>query len=314
MGLSKANMSALAAASGALLLAAWAGAACAEENVSPYLPGVAIGAPSGATPPPGVYGITNILFLNAPIVDSSGNDIPGLKVQSVVNSNVLLWVPNFKVLGATYNVAVLKGFTEQTVDVGRGAPGASFVSQGTFNTILVPGNLSWMVAPDLFVSTGFSVYLPDGTYSDHMTTIGGVRGKAITGTSIGNNTWAFEPTAAVSYLGGGWNLTGKVVLDVQTENNSTHYQSGDMFFFDWTATHTFGKWAAGLGGEVAQQIDDDTGFGAPSNGNKWSLVTMGPVVSYDFGPVTLQAKGLLPVEAANGAKLSELYLTAIWGF
>lgn len=314
MGICKLKTSKLAAALGAFIIATSTVSARAEENVSPYLPGVAVGAPSGAAPPPGVYGITNILFLNAPIVDSSGNDIPGLKVQSVINSNVLLWVPDFKVLGATYNVAVLKGFTEQTVDVGRGSPGASFVSEGTFNTILVPGNLSWMVAPDLFVSIGFSVYLPDGTYSDHMTTIDGVRGKAITGTSIGNNTWAFEPTAAVSYLGGNWNLTGKMVVDFQTENNSTHYQSGDMFFFDWTATRNFGKWAAGLGGEVAQQIDNDTGFGAPSNGNKWSLVTMGPIVSYDFGPVTLQAKGLLPVEAANGAKLSELYLTAIWGF
>jgi hypothetical protein len=315
-GVNQLKLFKLTAALGALTFAAWAGPAHAVENVTPYLPGNSVGTPSGATPPPGVYGVDSIDFLSGPIVDNNGNNIPGLKVQSAIDIPVLIWVPNFKLLGASYNVALIQPFSQQSLEIGGGSPGgaASYNQYGIFNTIIVPANLSWMVAPDLFVSAGLGIYLPDGTYADHTTTIKGVVGRQITGTSIANNTWDFEPDVAISYLGGGWNLTGKALFDVQTVNPSTNYQSGTVFFFDWTAAHKFGKWEAGVGGEVAQQINNDTGFGAPSDGNKYSLVLLGPVASYDFGPVTLQGKLLLPVDADNGGKITEFFMTAIWGF
>lgn len=315
-GIYQLNTFKLTVALGALALAVGAGPARAVENVTPYLPGNSIGNPAGAAPPPGLYGVNSIDFLSGPIVDNNGNNIPGVKVQSAIDTPILIWVPNFKLLGASYNVALLQPFSQQSVQVGESSPGgaSTFNQYGMFNTIIVPANLSWNVAPGVFVSAGLGIYLPDGTYADHTKTINGVVGRVITGTSIANNTWDFEPDVAISYLANGWNLTGKALFDIQTENDSTHYQSGTVFFFDWTAAHKFGKWEAGIGGEVAQQINNDTGFGAPSDGHQYALVLVGPVASYDFGPVTLQGKLLLPVEATNGGKITELFMNAIWGF
>jgi len=320
MGIRKLNAMKTMAALGALAFAAWSVPAGAVEIVTPYLPGNSVGTPTGASPPPGVYGVNSIDLLTGPLVDNNGNNIPGGKVSVAIEIPVIVWVPNFKVFGATYNVAVIQPYVQQTVDVGSGAvgpggPDLAFVQNGLFNTIIVPGNLSWMVAPGLFASVGLGIYIPDGTYSDSAVfSSGHVVGRAVNGSSIANNYWTFEPDVAVSYLGGGWNITGKITFDINTENDSTHYQSGDAFFFDWTIAHKFGKWEAGIGGLVVQQLNNDTGFGAPSNGHQYSLIALGPIVSYDFGPVTLESKFLPAVSAANGGKISQLYLTAIWGF
>jgi hypothetical protein len=309
---------------GALAFAAWAGPAAAVELVTPYLPGNSVGAPAGASPPPGLYGVNTVDMLTGPLVNNAGNpDGPNLRVSVTIEIPVLVYVPNFKILGATYNVAAIQPYVQQTVNVGpggspSGTPGTAFNSNGLFNTIIVPANLSWMVAPGLFVSTGLGIYIPDGTYSSNPVlshgSYGSVIGRSISDTSIANNYWTFEPDVAISYLGDGWNLTGKVIFDINTVNTDTNYQSGDVFYFDWTAAHKFGKWEAGVGGTFIQQIGNDTGFGAPSNGNQYSYIAIGPVVSYDFGPVTLQSKFLAPLSTTNGAKISQFYMTAIWGF
>jgi hypothetical protein len=297
----------------ALAIAAWSSPVHAVENVTPYLPGNSVGVPAGASPPPGVYGVNSIDFLNGPLVDNNGNNLPGFKVDSAIDTPVLIWVPNFKVLGATYNVAFLQPFSIQALDIAN----STTTQYGIFNTIIVPANLSWMVAPGLFVSTGLGIYIPDGTYSsvNVYSSVGHhFLGKENSPASIANNTWDFEPDVAISYLADGWNLTGKVLIDVQTKNTDTNYQSGSVFFFEWTAAHKFGKWEAGIGGDFAQQIDNDTGFGAASNGHQYSLIQLGPTASYDFGPVTLRATLMLPVEATNGGKVTELFMDAIWGF
>jgi len=309
------------AALGALAFAAWAGPAGAVELVTPYLPGNSVGAPAGASPPPGLYGVNTVDLLQGPIVDNNGNNVPGVRVSVALEIPVLVYVPNFKVLGATYNVALIFPYAQQTVVVGGagGTPSSSFNSNGIFNTIFVPVNLSWMVAPGLFVSTGLGIYVPDGTYASNPVYNGNkFLGRAIAGTSIANNTWDFEPDIAVSYLADGWNITGKVLFDIQTTNPDTNYSSGAVFFFDYTIAHKFGKWEAGVGGTFIQQISNDSGgyigqtFGP--NGNEYQYIALGPVVSYDFGPVTLQSKLLLPVQAENGAKITQFYMTAIWGF
>jgi hypothetical protein len=311
------------AALGALAFAAWAGPAGAVEVVTPYLPGNSVGAPAGASPPPGLYGVNSVDLVQGPFVDNNGNNVPGAKVSVAIEIPVLVYVPNFKLLGATYNVAVIQPYVQQTVSfaAAAGGPGTG-VENGLFNTIIVPANLSWMVAPGLFVSTGLGIYVPDGTYSStggHACASGPSVCRAIGLATISNNTWDFEPDVAISYLADGWNLTGKFILDFQTENDDTHYQSGNVFFFDWTAAHKFGKWEAGIGGTFIQQLNNDTcpsaACASPGfNGNQYSYIALGPVVSYDFGPVTLQSKLLVPVSATNGGKITQLYLTAIWGF
>lgn len=343
---------------GALAVTAWAAPAVAAEGYVPYLTGNSVGAPTGAAPPPGVYGANSVDFFGGPIVDQNGNNVPGQKIDDAIDVPVLLWVPNFKILGASYNVALIQPYMVQTIqddhqDVGshdRSDPGYlglgnSAEQNGIFNTIIVPYNLSWNVRPGWFVSTGLGIYIPDGTYSDspeqacfaYLTThsnghqychvsatnwapVAWASGRVANLTAIGNNTWDFEPDIAVSYLVGGWNISGKALIDFQTENMSTDYQTGPIFTFDWTVAHKFGKWEAGVGGSFVQQLANDSGWGAliahdgTTANTEVSLIELGPVVSYDFGPVTLQTKVLLPAEAENYVKPTQVYLTAIWGF
>jgi len=320
MGIRGMKMLKTMAALGALAFAAWAGPAGAVELVTPYLPGNSVGAPAGASPPPGLYGVNTVDLLQGPITDNNGNNIPGVRVSVALEIPVLVYVPNFKILGATYNVALIFPYAQQTVMVGGtsfGTPSLAFNSNGIFNTIIVPANLSWMVAPGLFVSAGLGIYVPDGTYASNPSSCanGNPGCRVIAHTSIANNTWDFEPDIAVSYLADGWNLTGKILFDIQTENTDTSYQSGTVFFFDWTAAHKFGKWEAGIGGTFIQQLNQDSAPTlAPGAQTEYSYIALGPVVSYDFGPVTLQSKLLLPVETTNGAKITQFYMTAIWGF
>lgn len=312
------------AAVGALAFAAWAGPASAVELFTPYLPGNSVGAPAGASPPPGLYGVNTVDLLQGPIKDNNGNNIPGLKQNTVLEIPVLVYVPNFKIFGATYNVALIEPYGQVNVEAGLDATGgthnlAAVNAEGLFNTIIVPANLSWMVAPGVFVSTGLGIYIPDGYYnSTAATCLNGHPGCRAFGTGYANNYWTFEPDIAMSYLADGWNITGKVVFDINTQNTDDQYQSGDVFYFDWTVAHKFGKWEAGVGGTVDTQINNDTcvtvGCGPGFNGNKFTYIALGPVVSYDFGPVTLQSKLLLPVDLVNGGTGTQFYMTAIWGF
>jgi hypothetical protein len=53
-----------------------------------------------------------------------------------------LWVPNFKLLGATYADGLTQRHVQQSLDLSGLGAGKS-ISNGFFNTIVSPYNLSW---------------------------------------------------------------------------------------------------------------------------------------------------------------------------
>jgi hypothetical protein len=64
------------AAFGAVAVTAWAGEAMALEGPTPYLPGVTVGIPIGALPPPGIYFSDNNVILEGGLKDNNGNSLP----------------------------------------------------------------------------------------------------------------------------------------------------------------------------------------------------------------------------------------------
>jgi hypothetical protein len=290
------NLPVLALVSCAAL--ALCGPAHAEEGgIVPYFAGVEIGVPTGAAPPPGVYLSDTMYTRQEPLYNGAGNRVP-IKINLYGNSLSAVWVPGWQVLGGTYLAFIKQPISNNVVS----AFGHHSNGFGMFNTIISPFNLSWMVAPGLFVAGGTTFYLKDATYA---------RNAAV---EMGNNYYTFEPSVSVSYLGGGLNLTALANYDINSENTNSpnaangHYQSGQVLTIDLTATKRFGAWSAGLGGYVVQQTTNDTANGAvvpatpyESRGDKIGQIALGPVLGYQFGRYSLTAYDTYDVRHVNTA-------------
>ncbi len=277
----------------------------AEEGITPYLPGATTGVPVGALPPPGYFATEDNYVVFGELKGSSGQSIP----VRITNSSVavsLLWSSPYHVLGAQYGAGFVQiGAYHQadTTDVGGDKTG----SFGLFNTILEPLILAWKVGNGLFVSTGQSFYLPNGEFHHN----GSVREQ----TSYANAFWTYEPSAAISYLKNGWNLTATNILDVNTKDGQTDYKSGNVYYLDLTAKKTIGKFSFGVIGNYTQQISDDYQFGKRvGDGNRAQHVMLGPLLQYDFGPVNVTARYLNDVETRNDIALHMFHLSLSTGF
>jgi hypothetical protein len=307
----------LIAGAGALALTAFAGEAWALEGNTPYLPGVSVGIPIGALPPPGFYASDDNVIISGALQNASGNNAQlapgvGLNANAYLNIPSILWVPTWQPLGfmnATIAFDAVEPYVQQSFNLNIPATAAAF-----FNTI-VGANISWNYHP-FFFKVGLGFYLPDGDWQD----------------GIANNTWTFEPDFAITYLNNGWNFTAHAVIDFQTEDDKgkfagipAHYQSGDIFFLDLTAGKSIGKWTFGVGGNYTQQLNNDhisstlacAAFGLPGTscdtpalaniqgkGNVQQRILVGPFLGYNFGPAEINAKVLYTVHAENGFQSS----------
>lgn len=273
-----------------LVASALAGQAYAVESVTPYLPCNSCGVPVGALPPAGFYFSDETAYIDGSVVNNSGVKIP-VNVTAFLTIPVLLYVPNVHVLGASAALALVQPISENTTT----AFGSTSRQTGLFNTIL-GGTLSWALPNGLFVSGGLGVYLNDGTYNVRQAT------------NIANNYTTFEPNVGISWLNNGWNLSLHLVVDTNTENTADHYQSGNIFFTDYTVAKTFGKWTFGVVGDYVQQFSNDTLRGVTLANSEVGQFAVGPQVSYDFGPVTMTTFYTRDVWAQNGGQTDKFWL------
>ncbi len=298
----------IVATAGVVAAAGWAGQALALEGNSPYLPGVSVGTPVGALPPPGFYFADDNVIITGGLRNNSGNNLPA-NVTAYLNIPSVLWAPGINILGATYAAVLIEPYSQQNLNLTQ-VGGGSSIQSGMFNTIIVPIQLSWNFHP-FFVSTGVGIYANDGDTQ----TIAVTGGRKSVG--IANDFWTFEPDVAVSYLDNGWDFTAKAVFDINTKDTDTDYQSGTVFYLDLTASKNIGKWNVGIGGNYTQQISNDSGFGAPSSaagGGKIEHVLVGPLVGYNFGPAEVDFKALFGVQAENTFNASFYHLSVSFPF
>jgi len=259
--------------------------ASAEELWDPHLRGVNEGLAAGALPPPGVYGVLDNYWAGYDKYNASGNKT-GVKLDALVEVPIVLWAPGVKILGADYAVALAQPFDYTSVSV-NGA-GQNTGHWGTFNTVVVPGELSWALPNDFHVKAGLAVYVKDASSSP------GHNGDG-QGVGAGNNFWTFEPGIGVSWLSDGWNLSIDSHFDTSTKNTTTDYQSGDEIAIDYTAAKTIGKWTFGVGAHEINQLNSDTGTGtttastncAANKGCKVESYGAGPLIGYQFGGVSI---------------------------
>ncbi len=283
-------------------ISAWTvGPASAIEGPSPFQPGSSTGSPAGAMPPPGTYLIIDVEDTSGYLHGNTDNTIPVLGWKEAITP-VVVWVSNTHVLGGSYMAYIVQPFVTEGVNA-SGVGGGMAVAHGYANTTLAPFNVSWKLPHDFYLKIGMAFQVPDGTYL--------YAGSGATAHELpqspGNHTLTYEPDAALSYLGHGWDLTVHPVLDFQTKDTITNYQSGNVFYLDVTASKTMKRWTVGLVGNFCQQFTNDVQNGAVvnGNGNKFGHYLLGPMLAYDLGPAgSLKFTGLVGMRATNDLNVS----------
>lgn len=264
--------------------------AMAMEDTLVFMPGVDIGVPTAALPPPGVYSTTGFQYFNIPPVNGSGNKF-GVMLHDYNASEQLLFVPQMpSILGANYAAFVVLPFRGlQAV-----TPGGTFGRVGMENTVISPLNLSWNLHNGFFVSAGFTFYANDGTYN------------VADPVHVSRNYWSFEPNFSVGYIDQNWLLNAHFLYDVSTKNNANGYQSGDVLVIDVTAMRKFGAFDFGVGATFDKQLTNDTINGvvvaaSPGNGtgNVATLFGVGPTAAYHFGHIEVAGTVLFEPKGIN---------------
>lgn len=280
----------------------------AAEYYSPMQPGISTGVAAGALPPPGLYGHIDS-YLQSGTVKNGNGDNTGIKISGANILGQLLYVPGWRFLGANYAMRITQPFNLNAIKLP--SDGGTITGFGMFNTILTPEMLSWNIGGANFIGEGLSVYLPDGDFRHGSD---GSGGQQETSDSIANHYWTFEPNIAYSYLGNGWNFTLNNTFDFNTKNTITNYQTGDIYYLDYTIAHSFGKVTVGIIGNYVQQFTDDKKNGvviasSPTNsyGNEYMHASVGPILSYALGHSTLTLRYLYGFAGKNGGNPSFLH-------
>jgi hypothetical protein len=193
------------------------------------------------------------------------------------DTSILLYQTPWKILGGQYAAAVAIPYVwmevEGNVQVGPITGNRRDTANGIGDLQILPVMLGWTNG-DLKFGTTFGLYAPTGDYE---------RGQLA---NLGKNYWTFEPGVSVSWLSSkiGTEVSLFAGYEVSTKNDTTDYQSGEVFHLDATvAQHLplFGGFVGvGANAFYYQQVSGDRGSGAKLGDFEGRTIGVGPVLSY----------------------------------
>lgn len=280
-----------------------AGSATASENGGNTYPNGAEGFMAGAVPPPGTYLINYLTHYQANrINDADGDKLPlDVRIRATAEVARFLHVSDITILGGHWGGHILIPLVHVDLDSPVAALNGSHSGLGDIT--IDPFILSWH-AGNWHWATGIDIVVPTGQYD-----------RTQPATSIGRNYWAIEPLFGVTYLSpGGFEASGKFMLDYNFKNRDHDYKSGNEFHFDYTLSQKFGDVTAGVGGYYFHQITDDSGALAPANGNRGKALAIGPQIKYDYAGMSFIGKWQHEVMAENRAQGDKFWLKFVTRF
>ena len=193
------------------------------------------------------------------------------------DTSILLYQTPWKILGGQYAAAVAIPYVwmevEGNVQVGPITGNRRDTANGIGDLQILPVMLGWTNG-DLKFGTTFGIYAPTGDYE---------QGQLA---NLGKNYWTFEPGVSVSWLSSkiGTEVSLFAGYEVSTKNDTTDYQSGEVFHLDATvAQHLplFGGFVGvGANAFYYQQVSGDRGSGAKLGDFEGRTIGVGPVLSY----------------------------------
>jgi len=227
---------------------------------------------SGNVPPHGLWYINYTNFYRADsFKDNNGDTLMNkdqFKATVFANVSRFIYTSKIKVLGGDLGGHLLLTLVNADIKT----PAGEQTKSGLNDIDIAPfiawhtKNFHWVVANEFILPTG--AYDKDDV------------------ANIGRNCYTFEPLIAVTYIAdNGFELTGKFMYDINTENNHTNYKSGNEFHVDYTAAMHRSKWTFGANGYYYQQVTDDELDGETVDDFKGKAIALGPMISYAPTPV-----------------------------
>lgn len=233
-------------------LLALSGQLSAQPIVAGHYPAGAEGIKGASLPPPGLYFRDYTFFYTA---DRFKNGPPEFDITACLNAPRLIWMTDWKVLGADYGMDVIIPFGYMDWDAG--APGAmagdSYFGLGDIQ--IEPLLLSWHL-PQMDLAAGYAVWAPTGDFSpgrpdllakgfwSHMLTFGG------TFYLDSEKTWALSLLNRYEFC---------------HEQEKTDIEPGQVYTLEFGLSKAISPTLdVGLVGYWQQQTTDDEGLNATS--------------------------------------------------
>ena len=136
-------------------------------------------------------------------------------------------------------------------------------------------------------------------------------------TNMGFNHWAFDATAAATWLDPKRGLEASVAagFTFNGENPDTNYRTGTEFHVEAALMrHVSKAFAIGVVGYHYKQVSDDSGAGATLGAFKGSATAVGPNMTYNFQlgklPVATTLRWFHEFEAKNRLEGDAVYFIA----
>ena len=215
---------------------------------------------------------------------SAGTNLPssGLLTLGLDATSDALMVGGFytfepQVFGAYYSMGGFVPYVWMDVNaqvrVGPGFVQQNSSANGIGDITLMPMLLAWDL--DCWqIDFMVPIYAPTGDYE-----VGRLANP-------GMNHWTFDPTIGASYSNEqtGFNFGINTGFAFSTQNNDTNYRNGTIFHIDASVQQLLplGPGFLGIGVEAyyVDQINRDSGSGAPVGGFEGKTTGLGPVLSY----------------------------------
>ena len=300
------------AAVGLLLLALSHDVRAEEGGVGAYAPGSFASSMDALPTKPGFALFNYFTFYNGKAGVSRTLPIAG-QVSANVEATIYVdtvggfWITPLTLLGGHFAVGVAIPLMWNTVSADVTLPAGGTINRsdsanGIGDLEFWPIAMSWGgLSGDLHVTFYGGVYAPTGSFQQNRLANDGL------------GYWTFEPGLLASYLNqkNGLELSTYVAYDINTNNGTTDYHSGQVFHIDVTAAWHFlpvgkGAFGAGANGFYLQQTTGDSGSGARLGSFKEMTAGVGPVVSYlaQFSKIGVAAtvKWLPQISADNTLK------------
>lgn len=256
---------------------------------------------AGAVPPPGDYLLTYGLYYKAnDLVDGNGDKLP-IPFDAEISGAVFryLHVSKVEIAGANWAQHIFVPVLNADVTT----PGGSDSQTGLGDVIVDPFILAWHKPPFHYVAA-VDVFVPVGAYDENDMA------------NIGRNYWTIEPILGATYLNEkGYELSAKLMYDVNTENEDTGYTSGDEFHADFLVGMSLTKeLRAGVNGFYYRQVTDDDVPAEGRDNGKGQQIGLGPALTYQAGPLGIVAKYQREFETENRPEGDRFWLKLILPF
>lgn len=210
--------------------------------------------------------------------------------------NVTIPYINATVLSAIYGFYGASRAEAKLSVFGHYISGRGETVYGLGDFTIVPAALGWSFKSiDSYVRLApFTFTVPNGQY----------RKEDPIGNNLGTNYVSYRPALEYTYLNAtGQEFSTKLSLSINSQNNATHYKSGDEYYQSFAfQQHTSPEFAFGFEGNYYKQFTDDTRNGRVVNtaipgypvyaydplnegpGNRGEAFAIGPTISYNPAP------------------------------